>query len=98
MRIVFKVDESEKPKLQNVLDEDPIARLSISQKSSETLEIESEGIFVMLDGDDEVCEEAREKLSEFGEELEGSEKDEVVEAIEAAEKEAAEGFGSIFGG
>ncbi|MFP4116559.1 MAG: hypothetical protein ACLFQ8_00680 [Candidatus Aenigmatarchaeota archaeon] len=98
MKIVFNVGESEKPKLQDVLDEDPIARLSISQKSSETIDVDAEGIFVMLDGDDEVCEQAREKLSEFGEELQGTEKEEVIEAIEAAEKEAAEGFGSIFGG
>lgn len=98
MKIVFNVDESDRSKLQDVLDEDPIARLSISQKSSDTLGLDSGGIFAVLKGDDEVCGEAKEKISEFAEEVEGSKKEEVVEAMEAAEKEAAEGFGSIFGG
>lgn len=97
MKLVFKIEESESSKLDNVLDEDPVARLSITRKNAEALDLEQEGVVVVLEGDEDTCEEAREKISDFGEELEGSEKVEVVEAVEKAEKEAAEGFGSIFG-
>ncbi len=98
MKIVFKVDESESSKLKEVLDEDPVSRLSITQKNSEALELDSEGVFVVLEGNEDICKEAREKLSEFAKEIEEKEKEEVVEALETVEQEAAEGFGSIFGG
>ncbi len=98
MKIAFRVDESDKSKLQSILDEDPISRLSIKQKNSDTLDIDSEGIITVLEGEDDVCKEAKEKISEFGDELESDEMDRVVEAMEAAEEEAAQGFGSIFGG
>ncbi len=97
MKIAFRVDESDKSKLQGILDEDPISRISINQRNSSSLGLDQEGIVLMLEGEKEVCEQAKEKIQEFGDELEGDEKDEVIRALEEAEKEAAEGFGSIFG-
>ncbi len=98
MKIAFRVDESDRSKLQSILDEDPVSRLSIKQKNSEALDIDSEGIIAVLEGEDGVCNQAKEKISEFGEELEADEMEMVVEAMDKAEEEAAEGFGSIFGG
>ncbi len=97
MKLVFKVDEDDKSKLQNILDEDPVSRLSISQKNAKALDLEMEGVLTVLEGAEDSCEKAREELSKFAEELEDEEKKKVVESIEAAEKEAEEGFGSIFG-
>ncbi|MFP4116283.1 MAG: hypothetical protein ACLFTQ_03740 [Candidatus Aenigmatarchaeota archaeon] len=97
MKLVFEVDKDEKSRLDGVIDEDPVARLSITERNGETLGIDKEGVFVVLEGDEEICEEAREKITEFGEELEAEDRKEVIEAVEAEEEEAAEGFGSIFG-
>jgi len=97
MKVVFRVDGDDKSKLDGVLDEDPVSRLSISRRNSEVLELDMEGILVLLEGDDETCEKARERMSSFAEELRDEEKEKVVEALESAEEEAAEGFGSIFG-
>ena len=98
MDLVFRVDEDNKSKLDAVLDEDPVSRLSITQRNSDVFDLDVEGILVLLEGDEETCEGAREEISSFGEELKGEEKEEVIEAFKAEEEEAAEGFGSIFGG
>jgi hypothetical protein len=96
MRTVFKVEKDDEGKLDEVLDEDPVSRLSITKRSGKSLGIEEEGIFIVLEGKQEICEEAEGELEGFAEKVSGDEKEEVTEAIKQEEEKSMKGFGSIF--
>lgn len=98
MKLTFEVEEDEKEAVDEVLSEDPIARLSITQRSAQSLGFEEEGSFFLLEGDQDTCEEARKELKEHAEELTDSKKEEVLEAIKEEEEKSMKGFGSVFGG
>ena len=51
----------------------------------------------MIDGSEEACEEAQERLKDVAKELEGDEKQKVIDKMKEMEESAMEGFGGIFG-
>lgn len=97
MKLVFCVDSESKTEVDGIIDEDPISRLSVTEKDTRALDLDLDGTVFVLDGDDKICQEAKEKLTEVSEELTGDDKEEVLNALEEEEKKSREGFGSIFG-
>jgi len=97
MQVVFFV---EKEKLQNakeIINQDPIGRQSITIRDNKSLGLETDGYYIMIDGSEEACEEARERLKDVAKELEGDEKQKVIDKMKEMEESAMEGFGGIFG-
>ncbi|MFB6216961.1 MAG: hypothetical protein ABEJ72_08355 [Candidatus Aenigmatarchaeota archaeon] len=97
MKSVFHFKSEDKSEVEEILEEDPVSRLSITQRDCESLEFDMNGFFVLLDGDDEKVKRAKERLEDMSETLEEEVKEEVIEKIEKAEQESMESFGSIFG-
>lgn len=97
MQVVFFVGKENINKAKDVTCQEPIVRQSITFRDNLSLGLEKEGNYLMIDGSEEACKAAQEKLKEIAEELEGEEKDNVVAKIREMENSALEGFGGIFG-
>lgn len=97
MKLVFKVEEKKKRNVNEVLDEDPVARLSITQRNAGSLGFDEEGSFLLLEGDEGTCSEAEERLAEDVKEVTGGKKEEVIETIKEEEEKSMKGFGGVFG-
>lgn len=97
MKLIFKVEDEKKDEVNEILDEDPIARLSITMRSADSLGFDQEGSFLLLEGDEETCQEAEEELEGLAEKITGENKDEVIESIQEQEEKSMKGFGGVFG-
>ncbi len=97
MQIVFFVDNENLNKVKDITREEPIVRQSITFRDNKSLGLEKEGNYLMINGSDEACEEAKNRLSDLAEILDGEEKDKIIEKINEMEDSALEGFGGIFG-
>lgn len=98
MKMVYKVEDDDKENVNEVLDEDPISRLSITQRSAGSLGFDEEGSFLILEGGEDLCGEAEDKLEECAEKLSDEKGDEVISAVEEQEEKSMKGFGGVFGG
>lgn len=97
LKLVFRVDSENKAKAEDIVDKDPISRLSVTEKDSRALDLKMEGTVLVLDGDDEICEQAKEELDDVSDEVKDEDKEEVLAALKKEEEKSMEGFGSIFG-
>lgn len=97
MQVVFLVERENLNKAKDVTSEEPIVRQSITFRDNKALGLEKEGDYLMVDGTEEACKEAQEKLKDLAEELEGEEKETVLIKMKEMEDSALEGFGGIFG-
>jgi hypothetical protein len=95
--VVFFVEKENLNKVKDVTSEDPIARQSITFRDNRSLGLDKEGDYLMIDGAEEACKEAQEKLKEIATELDGEEKETVIAKMKEMEDSALEGFGGIFG-
>lgn len=96
MKVAFFIDKENVDKVKEITKEDPIGRQSITLRGNKALGLEKEGSYLLIDGSEDACEAAQEKLEEIGEELEGEEKKKVIEKMKELEDSAMEGFGGIF--
>lgn len=97
MQVVFFVEKENLNKAKDVTSEDPIVRQSITFRDNKSLGLEKEGNYLMIDGAEEACKEAQEKLKEIAQELDEEEKETVIGKMKEMEDSALEGFGGIFG-
>lgn len=97
MKHVFCFGSDNKSKVEDILEKDPLSRLSITQRKCKSLGFDEDGSFLVLEGDEEFLEEANSQLEGIVGVVEGEDRDEVLEKIEQEERESMEGFGSIFG-
>jgi len=97
MQVVFFVEKENLSKVKDITKEDPIGRQSITFRDNVSLGVEKEGNYLLIDGAEEACKEAQDKLKELAEELEGEEKEKVIQKMKEMEESAMEGFGGIFG-
>jgi len=97
MKVVFFIEKENLNKVKDVTDKDPIVRQSITFRDDKSLGMEKEGNYLLIDGAEEACREAQEKLKEIAQELEGEDMEAVVAKMKEMEESALEGFGGIFG-
>lgn len=97
MKVVFRFGKEEESAVDKVLDQDPISRLSITKRDSKSLGLEGDDMVLVLEGEEEVCEEAGGKLSEHVKEVDSEDREEVLDAVKEEEEKSMKGFGSIFG-
>ncbi|MCD6399025.1 MAG: hypothetical protein DRP20_02315 [Thermotogae bacterium] len=97
MQVVFFVEKENLNKVKDVTKEDPIGRQSITFRDNVSLGLEKEGNYLLIDGSEEACKEAEERLKELAQELDGEEKETVIRKMKEMEESAMEGFGGIFG-
>ncbi|UCG95843.1 MAG: hypothetical protein JSV92_02230 [archaeon] len=95
--MVFFVEKENLNKVKDVTGEEPIVRQSITFRDNKSLGLEKEGNYLMIDGSEEACRDAQEKLKDLAEELENEEKEKVIDKMKKMEDSALEGFGGIFG-
>lgn len=94
---VFFFEKENKGKVEKILKDDKISRLSIRIRESRSLGLEKDGFILRLGGPDEVLDYARENLREVAQELEGEEREKVLQKMREEEDSAASGLGLIFG-
>lgn len=97
MQTVFFVEKENLNKVKDITSEEPIVRQSITFRDNRSLGLEKEGDYLLIEGSEEACKDAQEKLKDLTQELEDEEKEKVVEKIKEMEDSALEGFGGIFG-
>ena len=97
MKVVFFIEKENTNKVKDIVNQDPIGRQSITFRDNIALGLDKEGNYLLIDGAEEACKEAQEKLKDLAEELKGEEKEEVITKMKELEESAMEGFGGIFG-
>jgi Glu-tRNA(Gln) amidotransferase subunit E-like FAD-binding protein len=98
MKWICFVSKENAKKVEEILKKDDIcSRQSITVKDSEALGVEKEGCFVMICGEEESIERAKELIKDLTEEIEEEVLEEAKKKIEEEEEKAISGFGGIFG-
>jgi len=97
VKVVFFIEKENTNKVKDIVNQDPIGRQSITFRDNIALGLDKEGNYLLIDGAEEACKEAQEKLKDLAEELKGEEKEEVITKMKELEESAMEGFGGIFG-
>ncbi len=96
MKEVFLIKSEFKSKAETVLkSDDEISRGSIQIKDPSSLDIDEEGVFIIVDLPENLIEKAEDLLKDFGEKYKDKEK--VLEKIKEQEDSAIQGFGNILG-
>jgi hypothetical protein len=95
--LVFSIDNEHKGKIRDVTNDDLISRQSITQRDASALQIEKEAQILVIEGEDEALDRARELLKDIGEEQDEANSQEILEKLKGEEEGAAEGVGFIFG-
>jgi hypothetical protein len=96
MKEVFLIKSENKIKAEDALkNDDLVSRGSISLKSPDSLGLEEEGYFVIIDTSEEGIKKAEELLKPFGSKYE--KKDDVLKKLQDQEDSAIQGFGNILG-
>ena len=93
---VFLVSSENKNKAEDILRQDDlVGRQSITVRSAPYLDIDEEGYFIVVDGNEAAISRAHELLDQLAKRYEH--KDKVVAKVKEQEDAAIEGFGNILG-
>jgi hypothetical protein len=96
MRMVFYVLPENISKAEMALKrDDEISRQSIHVRSAQSLDMDEEGFFIILNGSERILKRAKELIKDFATEYENS--DIVLQKFDEQEEKASEGFGFILG-
>lgn len=95
-RIVYEFTPDQRSDLEDLTDEDPLSRQSIKIKDADALSLDREAVFVFVEGDEEVLDEARDDFEEIGGAV-PTDAEDLFEQVDDEEAAAASGVGSIFG-
>ena len=96
MKEVFIVKSENKQKVEDILKKDDIvSRGSITIKTPESLDIDEEGYFFILDAPEETIKRTEELTKNLAEKYKKAKR--VIEKAEEQESSAIEGFGNILG-
>jgi hypothetical protein len=97
MEIVFYVEKRDYKKVREILLQDPVISLtSITFREAKPI-TGKDGYYCLISGIEEYCKKAIEVTKNLVKEIEGEEKDKVINKIKEEEKAAMEGFGAIIG-
>ncbi|MFP3871313.1 MAG: hypothetical protein ACOC55_00730 [Candidatus Natronoplasma sp.] len=93
---VFEVKSEKKDIVGDILSDDLISKQNTDVKEGSSLGFKEEVTYVMVEGEEEAVEKARELFEEEG--VEAAENaDEVRDKIKEEEEAAAHGVGTVFG-
>jgi len=92
---VFRIKKSEEDLYRKLLKDDRISRLSIAKREAQSLGIAGEDIYIILEGDENLIEEARKILE--GKEVGAEEANKIYEIYRKQIEDAQAGMGAIFG-
>jgi len=95
MYLVFSFPQTSRSQVDAIVNEEPIVRQSIITRSADNVNSKRDGMIVFIEGSEDACKAAKEKLKDF-EEVTGEEKDNIIKKIKEDEDKSIEGFGNIF--
>ena len=95
--VIFSVPNENKNKIKEILKDDLISRQSITMRDAGALKIEKEVQFVLIEGDENALELAKDKFKDIGTVEEQAAAEEIYSKLKEDEKGAAAGVGFIFG-
>ncbi len=93
---VFEVVSEKKAVIGDILGDDLISRQNTDVKEGDSLGFKEDLTYVMVEGEEEAVEKARELFEEEGIDI-ADNKEEVREKIKEEEEAAAHGVGTVFG-
>ncbi|HEC76620.1 MAG TPA: hypothetical protein ENI33_05135 [Thermoplasmatales archaeon] len=94
---IFKISKENEGIIDEIKKDDLVSRQSIWNRSSASLGIEGDFIFLKIEGEEKAIEKAKEILRDKADLLEGKEKEDINEKFVADDEKASEGMGFIFG-
>ena len=94
---IFSVDNEKRNKIKEIISDDLISRQSITTRDAKAIKIEKEVQFVLIEGDDQAIEKAKELFQEIGTVIDSAEAEEIYQKLKEDEQGAAAGVGFIFG-
>ncbi len=98
MKLLFYLEKDKYSKANEiVLKNDLLARQSINFREAPSLGLKETGYYLELDCSEEAAQEARKLLKDLAKELEGKDKEKILEIIQKQDEAAQSGFGAIFG-
>ena len=95
--IIFSVPNENKNKMKEVLKDDIISRQSITTRDANALDIKKEVQFVLIEGNENALERAKEMFKDISTIEEGDTAEEIYKKFKEDEVGAAESVGFIFG-
>lgn len=95
-RIVYEFPTDQRSALEDLTEEDPLSRQSIKIKDADALDLDREGVFVFVEGDDAILDEAAEDFKDIDGAVPTDASD-LWDQVDDEEAAAASGVGSIFG-
>ncbi len=98
MERVFYFSKENGKKAEEILKkDDKTSRGSITLKDAKSLGVDTEGYFLIYEGDEEKIRRAEELVKELEEKIEEEKKEEALKKYKEESEKALEGFGGIFG-
>ncbi|WP_455393274.1 hypothetical protein [[Eubacterium] cellulosolvens] len=95
--IIISVPNENKNKVKEVLRDDIISRQSITTRDASALKIEKEAQLILIEGEDNALERAKELFKDLGTLEEGQVAEDIYAKFKKDEEGAAAGVGFIFG-
>ena len=97
VREIFKIEKEKEGEIEGAMKDDLVSRQSITVKDSRSLDMDTNCIYVKIEGSEEGIERATKIFEEFGEKLSDKKAREIDDKIREVEESASEGMGAIFG-
>jgi hypothetical protein len=94
---IFSVDNEKRNKIKEIISDDLISRQSITTRDAKAIKIEKEVQFVLIEGDEQAIEKAKELFQEIGTVIDPAEAEDIYQKLKEDEQGAAAGVGFIFG-
>jgi hypothetical protein len=95
-RIVYEFTPDQRSAVEDLTEEDPLSRQSIKIKDGDALDVDREALFVFVEGDEEVLDQAGDDFEELGGAV-PTDAQALFDEVDDEEAAAASGVGSIFG-
>lgn len=95
-RIVYEFPSSKRADVESLLEQDPLSRQSVTVKDADAFDLDRSSVFVIVEGDEGVLDQAREDFQALDGAVPG-EADDLLAQLDEEEEAAAGGVGFIFG-
>ncbi|MFH8080978.1 MAG: hypothetical protein QXO84_03830 [Candidatus Aenigmatarchaeota archaeon] len=96
MEILLKITKNFEENKKRLLSDELVSRGSIIFRDSESIDMEGNFYYCLIEGTEEIIQKVKELTNEDINIIEGKEKKEVIERIKEDEAKAEEGLGFIF--
>ncbi len=97
MYAVLKVNKKDQSGIDSLYKDDIVSRQSIIKREGISLNLDSDYIYVVIEGSEEGVKRALEIAESFSTKLDNKEMEQIYRKIKEQDENSLEGFGSIFG-